>query len=282
VSNIQLSKLIACLVAWLSWSQGSNIHLYGVMADCFFVVCCDSETSTLDLSVFAVAGGASTVPLTFSVTFTLPEAAASNTVKLTIQETTGKDSTTHVLTLSGKESAAAQTYQITNGSALSDGALVAGGVYTFTLSYQDTLLNPAKSLSRTGISYGIVFFEIVRLVVRFVFLLRTGWVCFWCAVRPDSTSTLSCVPTNVLVGGSSTCTITPRLSSNGITTLASEFTPHASVASNPAVTLGTVTAGTGTQWQFTVTSTSGTGPVSISDGVSGSPVALTIYGELPV
>jgi hypothetical protein len=74
----------------------------------------------------------------------------------------------------------------------------------------------------------------------------TGHTC----ATPDTTSSLSCVPSLLVVGGQATCTITPRQNGQPISALASSFPPSAASG-----TLGAVSPSVGPSLSFTFTPT---------------------------
>jgi len=93
----------------------------------------------------------------------------------------------------------------------------------------------------------------------------TGYTC----ATPDATSGLSCSPTSLTIGGSATCTITPREGGVVISAPASAFAPSASSGS-----VSGVSPSVGTSLTFTFTAAYA-GTITIGDGLSTTSVGVS-------
>ena len=118
-----------------------------------------TQAPTLDLPT-----ASSTIGSSFTVQYDQPEAAFSNTVKLTFTRTGGTSYTgdTHVLTVSSLTAGYDKTLTIngedlnsSSGVSLDSGgsALQNGRIYTVKIEYQDEAQNTAASDSNTGVTY---------------------------------------------------------------------------------------------------------------------------------
>ena len=121
--------------------------------------CCPADSNT-QTPTFAFPAASTTISSNFSLDFTLPEAAASGTVKLTLTRSAGtadsgsphiitfasafETAAQHTMTVPPLSGAATSGYEIasisSNGGNATD--LVDGATYTARLQYQDALSNP--------------------------------------------------------------------------------------------------------------------------------------------
>ena len=133
--------------------------------------CCPTD-STTQTPTFAFPAASTTISSNFSLDFTLPEAAASGTVKLTLTRSAGtadsgsphiitfasafETAAQHTMTVPPLSGAATSGYEIasisSNRGAATD--LVNGATYTVRLEYQDAISNIAASVEHSSIVVG--------------------------------------------------------------------------------------------------------------------------------
>ena len=137
--------------------------------------CCPADNTT-QIPNFAFPAANTTISSNFSLDFTLPEAAASGTVKLTLTRSAGtadsgsphiitfasafETAAQHTMTVPPLSGAATSGYEIASISSNRGTAtdLVNGATYTVRLEYQDVVSNMAASVEHSNIVLGEVEF----------------------------------------------------------------------------------------------------------------------------
>ena len=133
--------------------------------------CCPADSNT-QTPPFASPAASTTISSNFSLDFTLPEAAASGTVKLTLTRSAGtadsgsphiitfasafETAAQHTMTVPPLSGAASSGYEIASISSNRGTAtdLVNGATYTVRLEYQDAVSNMAVSVEHSSIVVG--------------------------------------------------------------------------------------------------------------------------------
>ena len=133
--------------------------------------CCPTD-STTQTPTFASPAASTTISSNFSLDFSLPEAAASGTVKLTLTRSAGtadsgsphiitfasafETAAQHTMTVPPLSGAATSGYEIASISSNRGTAtdLVNGATYTVRLEYQDAASNMAASVEHSSIVVG--------------------------------------------------------------------------------------------------------------------------------
>ena len=157
------------------WCNGVSIYPHGQSTCIQFVTWlthhCSVDSST-QTPAFASPAASTTISSNFSLDFTLPEAAASGTVKLTLTRSAGTEDSgsphiitfasafetaaQHTMTVPPLSGAASSGYEIasisSNRGTASD--LVNGATYTVQLEYKDASSNPAASVEHSSIVVG--------------------------------------------------------------------------------------------------------------------------------
>ena len=133
--------------------------------------CCPSDNTTQTPNLASPAAN-TTICSRFSLNFTLPEAAATGTVKLTLTQSAGspdsgsphtitfasafETATQHTMTVPALSGAATSGYEIASISSNRGTAtdLVNGATYTVRLEYQDAVSNIAATVEHASIIVG--------------------------------------------------------------------------------------------------------------------------------
>jgi len=146
------------------------------------------------------------------------------------------------------------------------------GVVIPTASGNFQLSAPSGTLSALTPSYGSAFTFTFTATTSATTPITTGVGVAWPLTitdTPDTSSTLTCDDSLLMIGIPTICTITPKREDQTIIARASFFTPSA--------TAGTVTAPAplvASAFTFTFTAPTTTGPVTISDGSSTFPITV--------